>query len=173
MKNCFLILLLALIGGAAAAQTRPLSGPLVAFETRGAAVASDDAKFGAAELDLTLGYGVNRRLAFYLPMTCSVGLFNGDDRNYAVAEQIGAGIGYTPLIRGRLQLEICGKVGTTVHGSWKHVYYDGGLHLEFYKGVYVGAGVRYFSNYKGGFGNHCALYGALGVRLDFRKSHAR
>lgn len=171
-KTLFLLYSLFIVANAVAQKSNDSDiGFMAGFEMRGSALSSkNDMNFKNAELEVMIGYDISHRFSFYLPVTQTVGLFNEDNiKNYETATQLGLGAGYSPINDKRIQLEIAGKLGTTLGGSWQYMYYDLGVRLGLPRRIYVGVGVRYYDCYGGQFPNYCTLYGLLGCRLNFHK----
>lgn len=147
-----------------------------AFELRGSGSKlslNNNPEFGVAEYEALPGYAFNKHFSLYLPITGSLGLFDKSNiQSYKFSGQIGLGLGYSPLHTAKDQLELCGKLGSTIGGDWHFVYYDIGVRYNFggynsCRNFYLGIGTRYYKCFKGDYANYCNLYVAVGFKFNF------
>lgn len=186
MKRLISFVFCALLCAGASAQTtkEKISGFVTSIEMRAGSsklsFTDHNPKFAAAEWDVLPGYALSRRIAVFVPITTSLGLFNTDGvKSYELAGQLGAGLGYSPLHTPKDQLELSAKAGCSIGGKWHFVYYDFGARYHFggYQSKswigYLGLGVRYFDSFRRGFGDHLGMYVSIGFKFNSYKVRAK
>lgn len=89
------------------------------------------------ELNAMAGYMFNKRLAVYLPLTLTAGMFESKkEKSYEAPVQIGLGIGYNVINNRAHRLELVGAIGPSLDDKWGFVYYDCGLRYVFPSNIF-------------------------------------
>lgn len=148
-------------------------GMVLGFDFRGGFPSSHDGiRMRSIEADLSAGYQFDSSFSLFFPVTWTTGLFKaGDAKTYATTGQLGVGLGYSPLHTRSDRLELSLKGGSTLGGDWQYLYYDCGLRWQsdvIWKPLSVGAGVRYYDCYGGGFRDYCNFYISVGIRILYK-----